>query len=304
VGVGGDGARTRAWRKFAPFIAAPSIAIASAQMSGQPARPRILGIAEAAIQVTSLAEARRFYGELLGLPASQPGGTTTGLIFTINDRQRLIVRGGLPADQDERLLHVAYEISELEAVRAYLNAQSIKTSEPATDPYGAGRAFDAIDPDGHRVRFIQRDQKRASDVSAPTAADRHLSRRLLHTGLTVRDAAAADRFYKDALGFSEIWRGGRTDDVTSWINMRVPDGTDYLEYMLIAGPADRKQLGTLHHVALLVPDIQEALERVRARADARNAQATPQIGRNRRWQLNLYDPDGTRVELMEPWTAR
>jgi len=25
---------------------------------------------------------------------------------------------------------------------------------------------------------------------------------------------------------------------------------------------------------------------------------------NNRWQLNLFDPDGTRVELMEPWTVR
>jgi hypothetical protein len=26
------------------------------------------------------------------------------------------------------------------------------------------------------------------------------------------------------------------------------------------------------------------------------------IGRNRKWQLNLFDPDGTRAELMEPRT--
>jgi lactoylglutathione lyase len=286
-------------------IGAASIAIGVVPVSTQPARPRVVGITQAAIQVTNVADARRFYGELLGLPPSQPSGTASGVIFTINDRQRLIVQGGLPAEQDERLLHVAYETSDLEALRAYLNTQSIKTSEPAADPYGAGRAFEVIDPDGHRVRFIQRDQRAASTASGPPAsADRRISRRLLHTGFTVRDLAAADRFYKEALGFSEIWRGGRTDDVTSWINMRVPDGTDYLEYMLISEPADKKQLGTLHHVALLVPDIQEALELVRARADARNTQATPQIGRNRRWQLNLYDPDGTRVELMEPWTAR
>ena len=25
----------------------------------------------------------------------------------------------------------------------------------------------------------------------------------------------------------------------------------------------------------------------------------PKIGRDGKWQLNLYDPDGTRVELME-----
>ena len=88
--------------------------------------------------------------------------------------------------------------------------------------------------------------------------------------------------------------------------MRVPDGTEYLEYMLGPGPIDRRQLGVLHHVALLVPDMQEALETVRSRVgpDDRNARATPNIGTNNRWQLNLYDPDGTRVELMEPWTVR
>jgi hypothetical protein len=73
-----------------------------------------------------------------------------------------------------------------------------------------------------------------------------------------------------------------------------------------AAPPDRRQLGSAHHVALLVTDIQKALETVRARTgpDDPNHRANPQIGRNNRWQLNLFDPDGTRVELMEPWTVR
>ena len=88
--------------------------------------------------------------------------------------------------------------------------------------------------------------------------------------------------------------------------MRVPDGTDYLEYMLYpAAPPTRQQLGSAHHVALLVTDIQQALETVRARTspDDRNHRANPSIGVNNRWQLNLFDPDGTRVELMEPRTV-
>jgi lactoylglutathione lyase len=129
---------------------------------------------------------------------------------------------------------------------------------------------------------------------------------MLHVGVTVADVAAADRFYKDILGFSEIWRGGTTDDVTSWINMKVPDGTDYVEYMLVTGKTDRKQLGTLHHVALLVADMQQALEVLRERPlgwDPAHVQP-PRVGRNKRWQLNLYDPDGSRTELMEPFTMR
>jgi len=30
----------------------------------------------------------------------------------------------------------------------------------------------------------------------------------------------------------------------------------------------------------------------------------PQIGRDGKWQLNLYDPNQTRVELMEPRPVR
>ena len=67
--------------------------------------------------------------------------------------------------------------------------------------------------------------------------------RVLHAGLTIRDEQRANTFYKDVLGFSEIWRGGRPEGVTQWVNMRVPDGTEYLEYMLISSQPDRRQRG-------------------------------------------------------------
>jgi hypothetical protein len=62
----------------------------------------------------------------------------------------------------------------------------------------------------------------------------------------------------------------------------------------------------LHHLALQVPDIQAAFEATARRiAEPARAQiGSPQVGVNGRWQLNLFDPDGTRTELMEPFTAR
>ena len=169
------------------------------------------------------------------------------------------------------------------------------------------RGLLVIDPDGHSVEFVPHGAPSPAVGAHVTVRDRRVSARLLHIGLTVRDQGAADRFYKDVLGFSEIWRGGRDDAHTDWINMRVPDGTDYLEYMLVGSdPVDRVRLGSLHHMALLVPNIQDALETVRARPSGWDAKTvrTPQVGRNRRWQLNLFDPDGSRTELMEPYTMR
>jgi lactoylglutathione lyase len=283
------------------FRPAVTFAVAGLLLQPAPSRPPVLGIAHVRLMTSDLAKARRFYGEVLGFP-EVPQSAGSVAIFRVNDRQRVIVRAGLPPDRDDRFVDVAFETPDLAAMRRHLQSRSIEAREAEDAGEGEGQALETTDADGHRVRLIQL----GGSVRASSSEDRRVSRRILHAGLTIRDAASADRFYKDALGFSEIWRGGRPEGVTNWINMRVPDGTDYLEYMLMTATPDRRQLGSAHHIALLVPDIQAALEVVRARtADGDpNHRAVPQIGVNRRWQLNVYDPDGTRVEFMEPFPMR
>ena len=264
-----------------------------------PRRPRVTGISHVALRVTDAASARGFYQDVLGLSerASPSAGRVT---YAIGRRQHVLLEPGLPAGEDERLSHVAFETPDVGALSAYLASRGVAVRHPA------GRcepsAIRVTDPDGHPIEFVQ-----ASWPPDGTAdPGRALSTRLLHAGLIIRDEQAAHRFYRDTLGFSEIWRGGRTGDATDWINMRVPDGTDYLEYMLQTADTDRRQRGVLHHVCLLVDDIQDAWETVAARTApaARPGLSPPNVGRNGRWQLNLYDPDGTRTELMEPFRVR
>jgi catechol 2,3-dioxygenase-like lactoylglutathione lyase family enzyme len=261
-----------------PLLAVAIGALLSLWQTPAAERPRVLGIAHVSIQVSDMAAARAFYSGVLGFAEdAHLVQTAKRAVYVINPRQRLIVQDGLPPDRDERLMNVGFDVDR------------------------PGLA-DTTDPDGHTIQFVS-----TAGWTNATAPDRRISQRLLHAGLTIKDVAAADRFYKDTLGFSEIWRGGRPEGTTSWINMRVPGGTDYLEYMLYpAAPPTRQQLGSAHHVALLVSDIQQALETVRARTKPgdRNHRATPNIGVNNRWQLNVFDPDGTRVEFMEPFTAR
>jgi catechol 2,3-dioxygenase-like lactoylglutathione lyase family enzyme len=303
----GDGARVRRGMKtLGAVVAATTLSGALWQPGQQPAaapgRPVIAGIAHVAIQTSDIARARAFYGELLGYPEIGPKRPHTAVFF-VNDRQRLIVRDGLPASRDERFIDLAFE-SSAAAMRDWLIGHGLQASEPAADADAGGRRIDTKDPDGHPIQFVELDRGVHGATATP---DQRLSKRILHAGLTIKDSPAADRFYKDVLGFSETWRGGRPEGVINWFNMRVPDGTDYLEYMLYpAAPPTRQQLGSAHHVALLVTDIQQALETVRARTapEDRNHRANPSIGVNNRWQLNLFDPDGTRVELMEPWTVR
>ena len=111
------------------------------------------------------------------------------------------------------------------------------------------------------------------------------------------------KFYRDLLGFQETWRGGSPRQL-SWVNMRVPDGEDYLEFMLYGKPPDREQRGVKNHLCLETPDIQRAVALLEARP-ARKEYGQPievKVGTNRKRQANLFDPDGTRLELMEPNT--
>ena len=294
--------RTRVGRAVVAVAACAAIAVSARAAE----RPPLVGVSHIAFHVSDVPKARAFYGGLLGYEEIAAKASPEGRVrFRINGRQYVEIVPGLVAGSDDRLDHVAFETTDLDALRAYLDEKGLKSRVPAVE--AGHRGLLVIDPDGHSVEFIAHGAPSPDVGARATVRDRRISTRLLHIGLTVRDQDAADRFYKDVLGFSEIWRGGRNDTVTDWINMKVPDGTDYLEYMLVgAEPVDRVRLGSLHHVALLVPDIQAALETVRARPGGLDPKTvrTPQVGRNRRWQLNLFDPDGSRTELMEPFTMR
>src|SRR5260370_21593706 len=84
-----------------------------------------------------------------------------------------------------------------------------------------------------------------------------ISRRISHLGIVVGAVEPAMKFYGGILGFQEIWRGSKDGKVLSWVNMKVPEGDDYLEFMLYDKMPDLKSLGTLHHICLEVPDIEK-----------------------------------------------
>jgi lactoylglutathione lyase len=276
-----------------------------------PTRPPILGVAHIAFQVSDLKKAREFYGELLGYEEPfhifNQDNSLALTYFKVNERQYIEIFPGLPPDRDERLMHIAFETTDLEAMRLYLQAKGVKVPDKVNTGRDGNINMTSPDPDGHRVEFVQyRPGSLHTRAKGRYVGAARISDRILHVGITIADTAKADAFYKDILGFSEIWRGGPTDNELRWINMRVPDGVDYIEYMLVKEPPSRQQLGTLHHVALMVPDIQKASEILRERA-ARLGSFTiraPNLGRNRRWQLNLFDPDGSRAELMEPFPIK
>jgi catechol 2,3-dioxygenase-like lactoylglutathione lyase family enzyme len=128
-----------------------------------------------------------------------------------------------------------------------------------------------------------------------------LSTHIIHAGYVVRDRAVMDHFYKDLLGFHLYWQGGNPPERVNWVMMQVPDGTDWVEYMLTL-PADpsRGQLGTADHLSPGVVSVAELQQKLEERGWKFAAGKDPKtLGVDGKLQIGLRDPDGTRVEFME-----
>jgi catechol 2,3-dioxygenase-like lactoylglutathione lyase family enzyme len=263
-------------------------------------RPRIVGLSHVSLRVSDLGRSRAFYEDFLGYTTG-PAKGGLGLLVAVSDRQYIELQAGLEPDQD-RLDHVAVQTDDVEAMRRYLSSRGI-TGSAVVREGGGNRAFTVTDPDGNRLEVMEQVGDgwplRAPVPPAP------LSRRILHAGIVVADLAAARRFFGEALGFEETWRGSRGGSELSWTNMKVPEGDDYLEFMLFGTRPAPRDRGTPHHICLEVPDVEDARARLLKRPHAAKYRRPLEVrvGVNRRRQLNLYDPDGTRVELMEPRTV-
>jgi catechol 2,3-dioxygenase-like lactoylglutathione lyase family enzyme len=256
-------------------------------------RPPIVGVAHIALETNNMGAEQAFYGRGLGLAILATGR------FKVNDHQYIDVSENLKSETQDRLDHIAFETTNVEQLRAYLGAHGVAVPDAAKRDGDGNLALMLTDPDGHHVEFVQYMEGSLQSRSfGKLMPETRVSKRIIHVGVTVRDRAAADRFYKDLLGFQLTWYGGPTDDTVKWVDMRVPDGTDWLEYMLVSSTPTPKQLGVLHHLALGVPDIKAGFQTVTSRGIA--APQPPKVGRDGKWQLNLYDVNYTRTELMEP----
>lgn len=257
------------------------------------ARPPITGIAHVQVFVTNIESARDFYEKSLGLGRAASGcSKEVAACLLVNDHQQIqLVSAPSPVPAD-LVAEIAFATPEVEKMRGYLVSKGLAPNPVSTDANHV-KHFSLLDPEGHVIAFVE--------LSAATASGKpagQLSTKLIHAGFIVRDRQTEDRFYKDILGFHLYWQGGMKEDQLSWVSMQVPDGTDWIEYMLNVAPnASHRVVGIMNHIALGVVDIQATKEQLLKNGG--KVSEEPKIGRDGKWQLNLYDPDETRVEFME-----
>ena len=125
-----------------------------------------------------------------------------------------------------------------------------------------------------------------------------------HVGFMVADVDKAIVFYCGLLGFTETWRGSKDGKHVTWVNLQVPDGRDYIELMLYDKEQSEENMGVLNHICLEVNDVTVTAQTLGNRNLPKCCKQPTAIktGINKKRQINCYDIDGTRVEIMEAQT--
>ncbi len=254
-------------------------------------RPPITGISHVAFYSSNLSAAKDFYAGLLGLAVepSRPNVYHVGI--------QSVELEPLPANHGPALIaHVAFATTDADGVRKYLASHGVTVPEKVSTGGDGALWFAMKDPEGNAIEFVQ---ARPELVTRNTEVP--VSKVMIHAGFVVHNRDAEDKLYKDLLGFRLYWHGGMKDGESDWVDMQVPEGTQWLEYMLVkeGQPPSAKVLGILDHIALGVPAMSDAAQLLGSRGWKPTEDEKQQIGKDGKWQLNLYDPDGTRVELME-----
>ena len=276
------------------LLSTTAIAVSVGLNGDVPARPKISGIAFVRIKITDTKAAQGFYNGVLRTPELKTGcfGPSAECLFVNITQQIDLTKTDAPST-GRQIDSVGLFTSDVQRLRKYLAARGLNPGQ--LNSRSMVTWFQINDPENHVLEFLQLN---GSGIGSSVSGGPPLAGKLIHAGWVVKDREVMDKFYRDVLGFRLYWQGGMKDDRADWVSMQLPDGTDWIEYMLnVPADASKHLLGVMNHIALGVPSVQKTAEQLKRNSVKLTEE--PKIGRDGKWQLNLYDPDGTRVELME-----
>jgi catechol 2,3-dioxygenase-like lactoylglutathione lyase family enzyme len=266
-----------------------------------PRRPHILGIAGVTILVSDVTEARKFYLKLIDPDHTCDYCRAAPLPFVFLPSGQRIHLEQMPVPAPANLLaEVSFLTEDLEGFKRYFNFNKVDFNEVRKKRGGELIRLVLTDAEGHHISITDAYHlANGEDVNAGLPPS-NLSNpvRIIHAGWVVNNRETADRYFINELGFRPYWHGGMTEEKDDWVAMQVPEGTDWVEYMLNISPdANKHTRGVMNHISIGVPDIHAIANQVTKAGITLSEQ--PKIGRDGKWQLNIYDADDTRVEFME-----
>ena len=266
-----------------------------------PSRPPLTGISHIAVYTSDAAAAQHYYVDLIGCEKRPDPENPQGTRYYVNSTQFVEVLPLTGKSSNNRLDHLAWKTINAEQLRLYLKSKGIEVPASVEKASDGSRWFDVKDPESNTVQFVQ-------PPTHPQAVNgvKLVGHHIIHVGMLVHSREKEDTFYRAILDFKPYWYGGMKPDKIDWVSQQTPESHDWLEYMLTSGPSgggiqdiSQHQLGVLDHFSIGVVNMQKTFDTLKAANRLAPPDAHSQLGKDGKWQLNLFDPDGIRLEYME-----
>jgi catechol 2,3-dioxygenase-like lactoylglutathione lyase family enzyme len=310
-------------KRFALLAAGVAVLVAGVASQpraaqGQAGQRGPLTLSLVGIAVSDYPKSQAFYERVMGFPVafkfSSADGTRTNMFFQMS-RHSFLEMQQATADVPPGVTHAHFVVDDLTATLARLRQAGLAAPAPNSQPANAVSAAgysqnifvknaNVYDPDGNRLELNEivpeSLMKKAAD--SWTAAQDARGLALNVVGVAARDLPTSTRFYQNVLGFRVGFTFGPADPLRTNTYYQ-PSRDTFLELQ----PASATLAAGMTHFHLLTRDLDATIARLRQAgltAAAGNAPGT--IGQTvgvspgaRVKNVNVYDPDGTRLELNE-----
>lgn len=263
-------------------------------------RPAIWGIAKMTFLVSDFKIARDYYGKFLGFDEafSYPSNLGKVISFKVSDRQFLEFVVDKDAKLKKRLISYSLETENAEQMRQYIESKGVIVPNKTRIDGAGNKVFSVNDLSGNKIEFIELSMTGLHRKSKGKFLSKNrISKRIQHAGIYAKSITDNDPFYVGILGFKELVR--YPDDRTvkpTILYFSFGESTENIEHY---SPNDEN----ISHPCFIVDDMQETIYTLKERRGSYTV-GTPMVGKGRRWIMNMFSPDNTRVEFTEGHVVR
>jgi catechol 2,3-dioxygenase-like lactoylglutathione lyase family enzyme len=229
-------------------------------------------------------------------------GRVASVYFKVNDDQYVELVPDLKPGELRRQARVVFQSSDLKRLHATYSERGLNPTAIATAPDG-NPVFRILGPSGARLDFIEYvPGSQQTQLRGKLLDPRRISTHLWHVGIYTEDRTAAAPFYQDKLGFPrgrDLGRGEYIETPNADRNIETKHPPLDPDNPATRAQYEREVMGAVEHMALEVEDMRATRDLVQDRGRYTDLQVRAHVGNNRHWLMHIFDPDGSRAEIME-----
>ncbi len=263
----------------------------------------VVGLAGITFKVADLDKARSYYQGILGFAEAFDlkghEGRVTSVWFKVNDDQFIEVIPTLKSGEVNREERVIFESNDLKRLHSLYESRGLNPGRIQKGPDG-NLVFRVIGPEGNNLDFLQYGKGSEQEkIRGKFLSSERISTYLWHVGIMTRNIDTSGPFYREKLGFTNLHFGIRGNyveipraDLNTETKPPLSDTPEtHVQY-------ESEQWGAINHISLRVSDMRAVRDLLQKRGGFSDLRVRAHVGNNRHWLMFIFDPAGTRTEIM------